>query len=175
VVAPCSTSTSPICRAGTASSISAGLPGGLGRSAVLVVPDQRGELGEQARVSTSDSAPVCSIAARSSRTASTILSRTEARASLSRCARPEAAEQVLPDVGESLQAVEGEEAAGPLDRVDRAEDAGEKLPGAGVLLERQEVAVELIKISCDSTRNSATISSIASIVANPPRGRRAAR
>jgi hypothetical protein len=41
---------------------------------------------------------------------------------------PEAAQQVLADVGQLLQAMERQEPAGALDRVNRPEDAGEQLP-----------------------------------------------
>jgi hypothetical protein len=56
------------------------------------------------------------------------------------------AQQALTDVGDPLQLAEGEEAAGALDRVDRAEDAGEQVARPGVLLERDEVGVERVEV-----------------------------
>jgi hypothetical protein len=49
-------------------------------------------------------------------------------------------------VGDLLQAVERQEAAGPLDRVDRAEDARQPLAGVGLLLEGDQVGVQLVEV-----------------------------
>ena len=58
----------------------------------------------------------------------------------------QSAQQVLADVGQLLQPAEGEEAARALDGVDRPEDAGQQLAGAGVLLQGEQVAVELVEV-----------------------------
>jgi hypothetical protein len=55
-------------------------------------------------------------------------------------------EEVLADVGDRLQLAEGKEAARALDRVDRAEDAAQQLSRAGLALERDQVAVELVQV-----------------------------
>ncbi len=56
------------------------------------------------------------------------------------------AEKVLADVGHGLEAVERQETAGSLDRVNRAEDARQQLPRLRLLLESHEVAVELVQV-----------------------------
>jgi hypothetical protein len=58
----------------------------------------------------------------------------------------ETAEQAFARVRDRLEPAEAEEAAGALDRVDRAEHAPKGLPRAGILLERHEVAVELVEV-----------------------------
>ena len=55
-------------------------------------------------------------------------------------------QQVLADVGDRLEPVVGQEAAGALDRVDRAEHAAEQVPAGGVLLERDQVVVQLVEV-----------------------------
>src|SRR6185312_16374746 len=50
------------------------------------------------------------------------------------------------DVGDLLEPVEGQEAARALDRVDRAEDAGQPLARVGLLLEGDEVRVQLVEV-----------------------------
>ena len=55
-------------------------------------------------------------------------------------------QDVLADVRDSLEPVEGEEAAGALDGVDRAEDRGEEGARARVLLELDQCAVELVEV-----------------------------
>ena len=59
---------------------------------------------------------------------------------------PQPGEHVLPDVRDLLEPVEGQEAAGALDRVDRPEDAGQPLAGVGVLLEGDQVGVQLVEV-----------------------------
>ena len=59
---------------------------------------------------------------------------------------PQSGEHVLPDVGDLLEAVERQEAAGPLDGVDRAEDAREALARVGLLLEGDQVGVQLVEV-----------------------------
>ena len=59
---------------------------------------------------------------------------------------PQPGEHVLADVGDLLEPVEGQEAAGALDRVDRPEDARQPLAGVGVLLEGDQVGVELVEV-----------------------------
>jgi hypothetical protein len=49
-------------------------------------------------------------------------------------------------VGDLLQAVERQEAAGPLDGVDRAENAREALARVGLLLEGDQVGVQLVEV-----------------------------
>src|SRR4029453_18121934 len=48
-------------------------------------------------------------------------------------------------MGERLEATKLQEAGGPLDGVDGAEDGAEQLPGGRVLLEGHQVAVELVE------------------------------
>jgi hypothetical protein len=55
-------------------------------------------------------------------------------------------QQVLPDVRDLLEPVEGEEPTGALDRVDRPEDAGETVPRTGVLLQCDQVLVQLVEV-----------------------------
>ena len=59
---------------------------------------------------------------------------------------PQPGEHVLPDVRDLLEPVEGEEAAGALDGVDRPEDAGQPLAGVGLLLEGDQVGVQLVEV-----------------------------
>ena len=59
---------------------------------------------------------------------------------------PQAREQVLTDVGDRLELAERQEAAGALDGVDRAEDAGEELALTRALLQVDQVAVELVEV-----------------------------
>ena len=59
---------------------------------------------------------------------------------------PQPGQHVLPDVGDLLEPVEGEEAAGALDRVDRPEDAGQPLAGVRVLLQGDQVRVQLVEV-----------------------------
>ena len=59
---------------------------------------------------------------------------------------PQPGEHVLPDVRDLLEPVEGQEAAGALDGVDRPEDAGQPLAGVGVLLEGDQVGVQLVEV-----------------------------
>jgi hypothetical protein len=58
----------------------------------------------------------------------------------------EPGQQRLTRVGQRLQAAERQEAAGALDRVDRAEDARDQIAGARVLLQRDEVPVDLVQV-----------------------------
>ncbi|MGY4643734.1 hypothetical protein ACVW07_001567 [Cellulomonas sp. URHB0016] len=55
-------------------------------------------------------------------------------------------EQVLPHMGEPLEVAEREEAARALDGVDRPENAAQQVPGARSLLQRHEVAVQLVEV-----------------------------
>src|SRR3712207_2791956 len=55
-------------------------------------------------------------------------------------------EHVLAAMRDLLQPVEGQEAAGALDRVDRPEDAGQPLPRVRVLLQGDQVGVELVEV-----------------------------
>lgn len=54
------------------------------------------------------------------------------------------AEQVLPRVGHALQLRETEEAAGALDGVDPAEDAGQEDGVARVALQRQQIGIQRV-------------------------------
>jgi len=58
----------------------------------------------------------------------------------------EQAQQAFADVRDALELAEGEEATRALDRVDRPEHAGEQRARVGLLLQRDEVAVELVQI-----------------------------
>ena len=58
----------------------------------------------------------------------------------------EPGQHVLADVGDLLQAVERQEAAGALDRVDRPEDARQPLARVRLLLQGDEVRVQLVEV-----------------------------
>ena len=55
-------------------------------------------------------------------------------------------EEALPDVRDPLEVAEGEEPAGPLDGVDRAEDAREQLTRPRGALQRDQVLVQLVQV-----------------------------
>src|SRR5262249_11137075 len=56
------------------------------------------------------------------------------------------AEQVLARMSHRLEVGEAEERAAPLDRVERAEDASQGLPGRGRLLQTHQINVELVQV-----------------------------
>ena len=49
-------------------------------------------------------------------------------------------------MGEALEPAEGQETAGSLDGVDRAEDAAQYVARAGLALERDKVLIKLIEV-----------------------------
>ena len=55
-------------------------------------------------------------------------------------------QEVLAGVGHTLELLEAEKAARPLHRMDGAEDRGDDLTVAGVLLEQQELLVEPVEV-----------------------------
>jgi hypothetical protein len=58
----------------------------------------------------------------------------------------QSAQQVLTDVGDGLEAAECQEPTGPLDGMDRSEDARQQLAGLRLLLQRHQIPVELIQV-----------------------------